>query len=503
MHGTWCGSRSTTELLGNKAPGTWADSSVAHHSRLPGARSATLRPVSSPTAARASTPEVIRPDLDTFGFSEWKRTAIVGLVLGGSVTGNVLRRGLRPSKRKRAVADGVVNGFETLGPMFVKLGQLIASSPGAFPRDLADACLRCLDDVQPFPSADARAIIEADLGKPISELFLEFDDEPLSAASIAQVHACVLRDGRPAVVKVQRPEIGRRMIVDLRAAMRLARTLEKRSENARVANTQAVVRDLYEATVAELNFLIEADNQARARENLSAFGDNTNVAIPEVYWDYTAPRVLCMERMRGMPLDRFDDIRAAHPDSELLIRRLVKAWMESVAVHGLFHGDVHAGNLWLLDDGRVAMLDFGIVGKMETEWREFVRALFYASAIDNDFRPVARALRKLDLVSDDSGDDATIGRQLAVALGPVLSGSLDKLDLGVVSARLLEFGKRRGASGPQQLILMGKQLGYFERYAVALAPGWKLGRDLFLFRNVFPTEVATKLAESGEELPAD
>ncbi|WP_157535276.1 ABC1 kinase family protein [Nocardia inohanensis] len=459
--------------------------------------------MSSPTTERANTPEVIRPDLDTFGFSEWKRTAIVGFVLGGSVTGNVLRHGLRPSKRKRAVADGVVNGFETLGPMFVKLGQLIASSPGAFPRDLADACLRCLDDMQPFPSADARAIIEADLGKPISELFLEFDDEPLSAASIAQVHACVLRDGRPAVVKVQRPEIGRRMIVDLRAAMRLARTLEKRSENARVANTQAVVRDLYEATVAELNFLIEADNQSRARENLAAFGDNTNVAIPEVYWDYTAPRVLCMERMRGMPLDRFDDIRESHPDSELLIRRLVKAWMESVAVHGLFHGDVHAGNLWLLDDGRVAMLDFGIVGRMETEWREFVRALFYASAIDNDFRPVARALRKLDLVSDDSGDDATIGRQLAVALGPVLSGSLDKLDLGVVSARLLEFGKRRGASGPQQLILMGKQLGYFERYAVALAPGWKLGRDLFLFRNIFPTEVAEKLAETATRIPAD
>lgn len=452
---------------------------------------------------RAGVPEVIRPDLNKFGFSELRRTAIVGAVLGGSVTRSVLGGGLRRAKRKKAVAEGVVNGFESLGPMFVKLGQLIASSPGAFPRELADACLRCLDDMAPFPSADARAIIEADLGKPISEIFQSFDDEPLSAASIAQVHACVLADGRPAVVKVQRPEIGRRMIVDLRAAMKLAKALEKRSENARVANTQAVVRDLYEATVAELNFLIEADSQTRARQNLAAFGDNTNVVVPEVYWDYTGPRVLCMERMRGMPLDRFDDIREVHPEPELLIRRLVKAWMESVAVHGLFHGDVHAGNLWLLEDGRVAMLDFGIVGRMETEWRDFVRALFYASAIDNDFRPVARALRKLDLVADDSGDDATIGRQLAVALGPVLSGSLDKLDLGVVAARLLEFGKRRGASGPEQLMLMGKQLGYFERYAVALAPGWKLGRDLFLFRNVFPDEVAAKLAESGAELPLD
>ncbi|MCP9625299.1 AarF/ABC1/UbiB kinase family protein [Nocardia otitidiscaviarum] len=447
--------------------------------------------------------EVIRPNLDTFRFSEVKRTVTIGTVLSGSILKRVVRHGLRPAARKRAVADGMVDGFEHLGPLFVKLGQLIASSPGTFPREFADACLRCLDDMKPFPAAEAKAIIAAELGKPISELFREFDDVPLSAASMAQVHGCVLADGRPAVVKVQRPDIARRMIVDLRAALRLAQAMEKRSENARVANASGMVRDLYEATVAELNFLIEADNQTRARANLAAFGDNANVAVPEVYWDYCAPRVLCMERMRGLPLDRFDDIRAAHPEPELLIRRLVKAWMESVAVHGLFHGDVHAGNLWLLDDGRVAMLDFGIVGRMENEWRDFVRALFYASAIDNDFRPVARALRALDLVSDDSGDDATIGRQLAVALGPVLSGSLDKLDLGVVSARLLEFGKRRGASGPQQLILMGKQLGYFERYAVALAPGWKLGKDLYLFRNIFPNEVAAKAAEAGTGMPTD
>ncbi|RDI67771.1 ABC1 kinase family protein [Nocardia pseudobrasiliensis] len=460
------------------------------------------------TAAAVDTEEQadvapLRPALEKFGFAEFRRTAVIGVVLGGSVARRMLTGGFGRRKRRLAMADGMVDGFETLGPMFVKLGQLIASSPGAFPRELADACLRCLDDVPPFPAVDARAIIEADLGKPIAELFREFDDTPLSAASVAQVHGCVLADGRPAVVKVQRPDIARRMIVDLRAAHRLARVMERRSENARIANADGVVRDLYETTVAELDFRNEADNQTRARANLHAFGDNSGVVVPEVFWDYSGPRVLCMERMRGMPLDRFDDIRAVHPDPELLIRRLVKAWVESVVVHGLFHGDVHAGNLWLLDDGRAAMLDFGIVGKMTPQWREFVRALFHASAIDGDFRPVARALRELDLVEGDSGDDATIGRQLATALAPVLSGKLAQLDMGKVAARLVEFGKRRGAFGPEQLILMGKQLGYFERYAVALAPGWRLGQDLFLFRNVFPEDVAAKAADTGVELPAD
>ncbi|WP_406603778.1 ABC1 kinase family protein [Nocardia macrotermitis] len=455
------------------------------------------------TASTPSDERVVRPALEKFGFAEFRRTAVIGSVLGGCTLRRVMRGGLRRAKRRHAMADGVVDGFEMLGPMFVKLGQLIASSPGAFPPELADACLRCLDDVPPFPGVDARRIVEADLGHPIEELFREFDNTPLSAASVAQVHGCVLADGRPAVVKVQRPDIARRMIVDLRAAFRLARMMERRSENARVANVGGVVRDLYETTVAELDFRNEAANQARARENLHAFGDNAGVAIPEVYPEYSGPRVLCMERMSGLPLDRFDDIRAAYPDPELLIRRLVKAWLESVVVHGLFHGDVHAGNLWLLDDGRAAMLDFGIVGTMTPPWRDFVRALFHASAIDGDFRPVARALRELDLVEADAGDDATIGRQLATALAPVLSGKLAKLDMGKVAARLVEFGKRRGAFGPEQLILMGKQLGYFERYAVALAPGWRLGQDLYLFRNVFPDEVVAKAAAEGVELPAD
>ncbi|WP_324190939.1 AarF/UbiB family protein, partial [Nocardia nova] len=115
---------------------------------------------------------------------------------------------------------------------------------------------------------------------------------------------------------MQRPDIARRMIVDLRAAYRPAGTLTKRSENARIANAEGVVRDLFDTTVAELDFRNEARNQAQARADLAAFGDNTGGVVPEVYWEYCGPRVLCMERMSGMPLDRFDDIRAAHPDPE-------------------------------------------------------------------------------------------------------------------------------------------------------------------------------------------
>ncbi|WP_083874693.1 ABC1 kinase family protein [Nocardia paucivorans] len=453
---------------------------------------------------------VHRPPLETFGSSETFRVVVIGFVLVtrmscrliGHMLTTVVSRGRRKQRSMREVlAEGVVDAFERLGPMFVKLGQLIASSSGAFPRELSDACLRCLDDMPPFPAAQARRIIEQDLGRSIADLFRSFEDTPLSAASVAQVHACVLADGREAVVKVQRPGIARRMIVDLRAALVLARLLERRSQTARVANAVGVVRDLYEVTVTELNFLIEADNQSRIRDNIGAFGDNDAVTVPEVYWELCSRRVVCMERMHGVPLDRFDAITAAHPDPEMLIRRLVKVWLEGVVVHGLFHGDVHAGNMWLLDDGRLAMLDFGIVGTMTPPWRELVRALFHASAFGGDFTPVVTALRELDLFAEQSADDMAIGRQLAMVLGPILKGELARLDLKTVTTMLVEFGARRGVAGPQQLILMGKQLGYFERYAITLAPGWQLGTDLFLLRNLFPDEVAAAARREGIELP--
>ncbi|MBO0854514.1 MAG: AarF/ABC1/UbiB kinase family protein [Nocardia sp.] len=461
-------------------------------------------PDSGPGAGDTTRPPEPVPPLEEFGFAEWRRAAKIGTVITGRVARRVLREGLRKPARRRAMAEGTVDGFEALGPTFVKIGQLVASARTSFPAELADACLRCLDDVPAFPVAAARTVIEEDLGAPIDTLFREFDDEPLSAASVAQVHGCVLADGRAAVVKVQRPDITGRMMVDLRAAFRLASAAAKRSERARVASAEDLVRDLYDSTVAELDFRNEARAQAQMRANLSAFGDNRNVVIPEVYQQYCGPRVLCMERMYGVPLDRFDDIRAEHPDSELLIRQLVKAWMEGVIVHGLFHGDVHAGNLWMLEDGRAAMLDFGIVGRMTPQWRGFAAALFHASAVGGDFRSVAEQMRELGIMgSGDEKSDAAVGRQLATALAPVLSGQLAQLEMGKVATSLLEFGRRRDAAVPRQMVLMVKQLGYFERYAAALAPGWRLGKDLYLFRNIFPEEVAARVAAEGIELPAD
>src|SRR4029079_16123750 len=245
-----------------------------------------------------------------------------------------------------AAAIGVVEGFEHLGPTYVKLGQLIASSPSLFPAALADASLRMLDDVAPFDAAAVRRRIEDDLGHPVSTLFRSFDDTPLSAASIAQVHGCVLIDGRAAVVKVQRPDIAARMNTDLRI-MHVFAKLAMRTEGGRRANALAMVEDLHEVTNQELNFALEASRQERFRDGIGAFGDNAHVTAPEVYWDWCGPHVICMERMSGVPMDQFDLLAERQIDGELVLRRGIKVWTEAALVHGPFHGDVHAGNLWL------------------------------------------------------------------------------------------------------------------------------------------------------------
>ena len=239
-----------------------------------------------------------------------------------------------------------------------------------FPAPLA-AGLRTLDDVPPFPDREALAIVEDDLGASAGELFDEVDPVPLSAASIAQVHACVLADEHRRA-QGPAPAIADRMNRDLRMMYRLARLVD-RTRTGHLLNAPGVVEDLHQVTNEELNFVLEAHRQAAFRDHIGDFGDNAWITAPEVYWDHCGPRVICMEQLFGTPLDRFDELKARGIDGELALRRGLKVWIEAALVHGPFHGDVHAGNLWVLDDGQAAYLDFGIMGELPPEHRQAMR----------------------------------------------------------------------------------------------------------------------------------
>ncbi len=446
--------------------------------------------------------EVVVPRIDKFGFRELQRLVVVYVVLATRIGGAVamwLARGC-VGDIWVAASTGAIDAFERLGPTFVKLGQIMASSPGLFPAPLAVAAQRCLDAMTPFDTQAAREMIRRDLGHLPGAMFKEFDETPLSAASIGQVHACVLPDGREAVVKVQRPNIREQMTTDLRISYRLARTMERRFGFARNANAVALIEEMHLVTFGELNPALEAWNQHRFRDKIGAFGDNGWVTAPEIYWDYCGPHTICMERMTGIPMDEFDAIRHLGFDGELILRRGAKSWLEAVIVHGPFHADLHAGNLWVLDDGRTCYLDFGMMGELPSDYRQLLKDLFYTFMFDRDFSRIARGYKRLGLIGEETGTDEEVGQRMQLVIAPML-GASSTMSLGDFIMSALDMMKQYGMTAPRQLVLFAKQLLYIERYIKGLAPQWQFATDLFLVKNIFPHQAARKVAETGTVFP--
>jgi len=304
------------------------------------------------------------------------------------------------------------------------------------------------------------------------------------------------------VLKIQRPDIADRMNRDLRMMYRLARVVD-RTRTGHLLNAPGVVEDLHQVTNEELNFVLEAHRQTAFRDNIGAFGDNAWITAPEVYWDHCGPRVICMERVFGTPMDRFAEIRARGVAGELVLRRGLKVWMEAALVHGPFHGDVHAGNIWVLDDGRAAYLDFGIMGELPADHRQAVRDGYLTLMIDGDYTRVVRAWQRIGIMTADVGPVEEVAARLKAVLDPVFDLAIGEVSLSELLRQQVELQREYGARAVRELMLVSKQLMYFERYAKELAPAYTIARDLFLLRNVFPEEVTRLAAERGLDLPDD
>jgi len=449
----------------------------------------------------ASALAIHEPDLTGFQLRDVARLVVVLLVLTATVLRALIIGLIRRRPTATAASDGLIGGFIILGPTFVKVGQMIASSSGLTPATLQAAARRCLDAVPPFPVSEVRRVIEEDLGRPVDEIFTTFDDEPLSAASIGQVHACTLGDGRHAVVKVQRPNIARTMHIDLRIGYRLAGWFERTRWGAH-SGAREVIADLHSVTCQELNSALEAWRQHEFRINISAFGDNTMVTSPEVYLDHCGPRTICMEFVEGIPMDDFDELERRGIDGQAMLRRGAKVWAESVMVHGPFHGDMHAGNVWVLDDGRGCYLDFGIMGELSPEWRDFLKDLFYTCMFDRNFVRLAAGFRSLGVVPQTAPPDEELGAVLQALLGDLLDDGFGGLDIAALVTQAIELTSTYEAKNPRELVLIAKQLLYIDRYTKQLAPTYALTSDPYVVQNIFPDEARAKAEELGIDLAA-
>ncbi len=367
----------------------------------------------------------------------------------------------------------VRRAFEELGPTYIKLGQLVASSQGLFPERYCLEFRKCLDRVPSFEFDAVDAILRADLGRPPDEIFASIDPTPLASASIAQVHAAKLLSGQDVVIKVQRPKIGEVVEADLRVLKMMARVMSILPLGD-LANPRGIVED-FEANIREeLDFRREAANMAEFNR-IMVEHDQVLVAAPRPVDELTTERVLVMERFFGHRVDDVEKLRAANVDGEATLLVGMRAWFQCMIIHGFFHGDVHAGNLMALADGRVGFLDFGIVGRFARERREQVTDYLMAFST-GDFRKLAEVMNAMGAFHAKVDIDH-LAKDLAEAYQPMMENELAAVKYADVIPAIMRTAVRHGLRMPRDFVLVVKQMLYFDRYAKILAPNLNVFRD--------------------------
>jgi len=405
--------------------------------------------------------------------------------------------------------------FERLGATYVKLGQFIASSPTLFPPEYVLEFQKCLDDTPRTEFSVVKQTVERELGRPISEVFSRFEETPLASASIAQVHAATLRSsGADVVVKVQKPGVSQVLKADLGFLAVTASVLELLAPSLGRLSLANVVGDLRLSMLEELDFELEAKNLVEFGEFLSANSLYGIATSPRPYLEASSKKVLTMERLRGVPLSDLEGIRAFMADNEerplftpeqTLINAL-NTWTLSVVAGPFFHADVHAGNLLVLEDGRVGFIDFGIVGRIPKRIFQSIQDLAQALTVGSgqvDYSRVASALVEMgaaDLGQGEAGSTVDVAafaedlRRAATQLDATLSplevqvqavqgvdgrvealgaqlGGVDEEQVARLALEVVGVAERNGVKLPREFGILLKQVLYFDRYTRLLAPG--------------------------------
>ncbi len=410
------------------------------------------------------------------------RAVTVGAIIGSSLAVWGLRhRGKADSSAE--LSRRIRRSAERLGTTYIKLAQIISAGEGVFPAELVNECKKCRDQVPPEDYQTVVSTIEADFGRPMHQIFRNFEPIPLAAASIAQVHAATLLTGEEVVVKIQRPDIDQVVYRDIRVLAWLGPLLVGRIPVSALANPPALVDLFAETIVEELDFRVEGANMLDVARVLLDIGQRSFV-VPRPHPELVTRRVLVMERVSGFRFDDAVGMKAAGIDTEAVLKTGMLGFLEGAFLHGIFHGDLHGGNLFVMDDGRTALVDFGITGRLtQPERLAFLKMMMAATT--NDVNGQVAALRDLGALPADIDIEAVV-KDLGLDGPPIDPTQLAPEELAAELRRILKALLAYGARMPKPLMLYVKNTIFLDGAIASLAP------NLDMFAVL--TEIATHFA---------
>jgi ubiquinone biosynthesis protein len=365
--------------------------------------------------------------------------------------------------------------LESLGPIFVKFGQMLSTRRDLLPPDIADELALLQDRVPPFPEKQALGVLEAFYEKPVDEVFRNFDRTPVASASVAQVHFAELPDGTEVAVKILRPGIERVIAHDIALLETAAMLLDKLWVEGRRLKPREVVAEFSKYLNDELDLMREAANCSQLRRN---FTDSSLLVVPEVHWDWCGRSVMVMERMHGIPISQIEALKARGQDLSALSRAGVEIFFTQVFRDGFFHADMHPGNIFVHADGRYIALDFGIMGTLNEEDKNYLAQNFLAF-FKRDYRRVATAHIEAGWVPAKTRVDE-FEAAIRTVCEPIFDKPLKDISFGKTLLRLFQTARRFEMEVQPQLVLLQKTLLNIEGLGRQLDP------DLDLWKTAKP-----------------